>query len=174
MAALDSSTRIADTQFPKEGGNQEMENLLYKDVSEFPDLTEEERQNLAVVMEELKGWDNADLDRVLSVMSEDIIYHDITLPPAKGLEGLRAFGEGWLQAAPDFTVFIEKFIVKGKYVVNVGRISGTITSEFFDHPAPNKRFDCMYCQVAVVENGKIVYVRDHWDFYTMLQQMGWV
>ncbi|MEW6273681.1 MAG: ester cyclase [Bacillota bacterium] len=150
-----------------------MENLLYKDPREFADLTEEERENLRIVMEELKGWDTQDLDRVISVMHEDIIYHDITLPPAKGHQGLREFGEGWLKAAPNFTVFIEKFIVKGNYVVNVGRISGTITGEYFGLPATNKNFDCMYCQVAVVEKGKIKYIRDHWDYNTMAQQVGW-
>ncbi len=155
------------------GERYHMENLLYKKPSEFEDLNKEEQENLGIVMEELKGWDTQDIDRVISVMDKDIIYHDITLPPAKGHDGLREFGEGWLKAAPDFSVFIEKFIVKGNYVVNVGRISGTITGEYFGQPAPNKPFDCMYCQVAVVENGKIKYIRDHWDSYTMMQQMGW-
>jgi steroid delta-isomerase-like uncharacterized protein len=162
---------IETTQFPNGGTN--VENLLYKDPSEFPGLTDDERGNLAVVMEELKGWDHADLERVLSVMAEDAIYHDITLPAAKGPDGIRKFGEGWVNAAPDFTVTVEKFVVQGNYVVNVGRISGTLIGGFFGHPAPNKPFDYMYCQVAVVENGKIKYVRDHWDSFTMLQQMGW-
>lgn len=157
----------------KNKGGIGMENLLYKDPSEFMDLTDQERENLRIVMEELKGWDTQNIERVLSAMDEDIIYHDITLPPAKGLDGVRAFGEGWLKAAPDFSVFIEKFIVKGNYVVNVGRISGTITGEYFGRPATNKPFDCMYCQVAVVEKGKIKYIRDHWDSYTMMQQVGW-
>ncbi len=159
------------TRFPN--GDDKMENLLYKDPKDFPDLTEQERKNLAVVMEELKGWDHADVERVLSVMAENAIYHDITMPPAKGREGIRAFGDGWVKAAPDFSVFIEKFIVRGNYVVNVGRISGTIQGEYFGLPATKKPFDCMYCQVAVVENGKIIYVRDHWDSITMSHQVGW-
>lgn len=166
-----SNDLLEPTFFP-DGGNK-MENMLYKDPKEFTDLTEEEQKNLAVVMEELKGWDHADVDRVLAVMSEDGIYHDITMPAAKGHDGIRAFGEGWVTAAPDFTIFIEKFIVKGKYVVNVGRISGSIQGEYFGLPATKKPFDCMYCQVAVVENGKIVYVRDHWDSITMSHQVGW-
>ena len=150
-----------------------MENLLYKKPSELGDFTKEEQENLRIVMEELKAWDTHDIDRLMSVADKDIIYHDITLPPAKGHEGLLKFAEGWLKAAPDFSVFIEKFIVRGNYVVNVGRISGIITGEYFGLPATNKPFDCMYCQVAVVENGKIKYIRDHWDSYTMTQQVGW-
>ncbi|MGQ9675226.1 MAG: ester cyclase [Chloroflexota bacterium] len=150
-----------------------MENLLYKKPSELGNFTAEEQENLRIVMEELKAWDTHDLDRLLAVVHEDVIYHDITLPPARGREGLRKFGEGWLEAAPNFSVFIEKFIVRDNYVVNVGRISGTITGGYFGLPATNKPFDCMYCQVAVVENGKIKYVRDHWDYNTMAQQVGW-
>ena len=167
-----SHNNLPEQSFFPDGG-EKMENLLYKDPSEFTDLTDEERKYLAVVMEELKGWDHADVDRVLSTMAENAIYHDITLPPAKGHEGIQAFGEGWVNAAPDFSVFIEKFIVKGNYVVNVGRISGSIQGEYFGLPATKKPFDCMYCQVAVVENGKITYVRDHWDSITMSHQVGW-
>lgn len=58
-------------------------------------------------------------------------------------------------------------------MVNVGRISGTITGGYFGQPAMGKAFDCMYCQIVVVENGKIKYIRDHWDHNTMAQQVGW-
>ncbi len=162
------------TNFPD--GGTKMENLLYKDpmsTKDFPGLTKKERENLAVVMEELKGWDHADVEMVLKVMANEAIYHDITLPAAKGQDGIRAFGLNWINAAPDFTVHIEKFIVQDNYVVNVGRISGSIQGEYFGLPATKKPFDCMYAQVAVVENGKIIYVRDHWDYTTMSRQVGW-
>jgi len=150
-----------------------MENLVYTEPKVIGDFTTEEEAALRIVQEELKAWDAHDLDRLLAVMHEDIIYHDITLPPAKGHAGLRAFGEEWLAAAPDFAVPVEKFVVQGSTVVTMGRITGTVTGEFFGQPAPNKPFDCMYVQVALVENGKIKYVRDHWDSCTMQQQMGW-
>jgi len=151
-----------------------VENLIYKEPHELGDFTPEEEEALRVVLEELRAWDSHDLDRLLSVMDEQIIYHDITLSPAKGHQGLREFGEGWLKAAPDFSVFVERFIVQGNCVVNMGRIRGTITGEYFGQPAPNKSFDCMYCQVAIVEKGKIKYVRDHWDSVTMMKQVGWM
>ncbi len=162
------------TFFPE--GDDKMENLLYKDpfdAKAFPGLSKPERENLAVVMEELKGWDHADVERVLKTMAKDAIYHDITMPAAKGHDGIRAFGLGWTKAAPDFTVFIEKFVVQGNCVVDVGRISGSIQDEYFGLPATKKPFDCMYCQVCIVENGKITYVRDHWDSISMSHQVGW-
>ncbi len=149
------------------------ENLIYKDVGELGDFTPEEKVSLEVVLTELRSWDRHDLETLYSICDEDIVYHDITLPPAKGLAGMKAFAEGWVKASPDFTVYVEQFIVQGNTVVNVGRISGTMTGEYFGAPGPGKPFDCMYCQVAIVENGKLKYIRDHWDSYTMMQQLGW-
>jgi len=149
------------------------ENLIYKDVEELGEFGAEEKKALAVVLEELRAWDRHDLQKLYSLCDKDIVYHDITLPPAKGLEGMKAFAEGWVKASPDFTVYVEQFVVQGTTVVNVGRISGTMTGEYFGAPGPGKPFDCMYCQVAIVENGKLKYIRDHWDSYTMMQQLGW-
>lgn len=151
-----------------------MENLIYKELSELGTFTPQEEEALSLVLEELRAWDTHDLDRLLSVMDERIIYHDVTLPPAKGHQGLREFGEGWLKAAPDFGVPVEEFIVRDNCVVSMGRITGTITGEFFGRPAPDKAFDCMYVQVAIIEAGKIKYIRDHWDSATMMKQVGWL
>jgi len=149
------------------------ENLIYKDVEELGDFSPEEKRALAVVLEELRAWDRHDLEKLYSICHKDIIYHDITLPPAKGLVGMKAFAEGWVKASPDFTVYVEQFVVRGNTVVNIGRISGTMTGEYFGEPGPGKPFDCMYCQVAIVDGGKLKYIRDHWDSYTMMQQLGW-
>jgi len=152
------------------------ENLLYNDSSSdfYSDLTADELQNLHLVMEELKGWDTQNLERVLSTMANDSVYHDITLPPARGLDEIRKFGESWLGAAPDFHVSVEKFVVHGDDVVTMGKITGTIKGEYFGLAATGKRFECMFCQVAVVKRNRIAYVRDHWDSITMAKQVGWV
>ena len=149
------------------------ESLLDKDVDAFEDLSAEEKKNLKLVMTELKGWATQSVDMVLSVMAEDGVYYDITGEPAVGHDGIREFGLGWVDAVPDFKPFIEAFVVQGNKVVNMGRISGSIQKEFFGLPATGKKFDCQYCQVAFIENGKIKYVRDHWNLVDMYYQVGW-
>ena len=147
--------------------------LLDEDVDSFEDLSPQERENLKLVMTELKGWATQDVDLVLSVMAEDGVYYDITGEPAVGHDGIREFGKGWVDAVPDFEPYIEAFVVQGNKVVNMGRIRGTMKNEFFGMPATGKRFDCQYCQFALIENGKIRYVRDHWNFVDMFHQLGW-
>lgn len=149
------------------------ESVLDKNADDFEDLSAEERENLKLVMTELKGWATQSVDMVLSVMAEDGVYYDITGEPAVGHDGIREFGDGWVDAVPDFKPFIESFIVQGNKVVNMGRISGTIEKEFFGLPATGKKFDCQFCQVAFIENGKIKYVRDHWNLVDMFYQVGW-
>ncbi len=147
--------------------------LLDEDINSFEDLYPQERENQQLVMTELKGWATQSVDMVLSVMAEDGVYYDITGEPAAGLDAIREFGDGWVDAVPDFVPYIEAFVVQGDRVVNMGRISGTITKEFFGLPATGKKFDCQFCQVAFIENGKIKYVRDHWNLVDMYYQVGW-
>jgi steroid delta-isomerase-like uncharacterized protein len=149
------------------------ESVLDKNADDFEDLSAEERENLKLVMTELKGWATQSVDMVLSVMAEDGVYYDITGEPAVGHDGIREFGDGWVDAVPDFKPFIESFIVQGNKVVNMGRIRGSIQKEFFGLPATGKKFDCQFCQVAFIENGKIKYVRDHWNLVDMFYQVGW-
>lgn len=149
------------------------QSLLDQDVDSFEDLSPEERENLRLVMTELKGWATQSVDMVLSVMAEDGVYYDITGEPAAGHDEIREFGVGWVDAVPDFKPFIEAFVVQGNKVVNMGRIRGSMQKEFFGMPATGKKFDCQYCQVAFIENGKIKYVRDHWNLVDMYQQVGW-
>jgi len=147
--------------------------LLDRDVDSFEDLSPEEKENLKLVMTELKGWATQSVDTVLSVMAEDGVYYDITGEPAAGHDEIREFGVGWVDAVPDFKPFIEAFVVQGNKVVNMGRISGSMQKEFFGMPATGKKFDCQFCQVAFIENGKIKYVRDHWNLVDMYHQVGW-
>ena len=68
------------------------ESLLDKDVDAFEDLSAEEKENLKLVMTELKGWATQSVDMVLSVMAEDGVYYDITGEPAAGHDEIREFG----------------------------------------------------------------------------------
>jgi len=74
-----------------------------------------------------------------------------------------------LDPIDEFNPFVETFVVKGDTVVNMGHYSGIVQKEFFGMPATGKRFDCPYCKVAVLQAGKIKYMRDHWNLVDMYQ-----
>ena len=88
--------------------------LLDRDVDSFEDLSPQEKENLNIVMTELRGWATQNVDLVLSVMAEDGVYYDITGEPAVGHDGIREFGIGWVDAVPDFVPYIEAFVVQDR------------------------------------------------------------
>lgn len=149
------------------------DNQLDRDPNSFDDITEDERANLRVVMEELNGWNTQDVERVISAMAEDATYEDMAQPANHGHDEIREFGEKWVAGAPDFTVHVDQFVIHGDTIVNRGVISGTMKGEFWGMPATGKRFDLPYCQVAIVKNGKIVRIWDYSDSATMAYQVGW-
>jgi len=154
--------------------------LMEKDIDSFTDLTPQEKANLKVVMQEMEGWNTGKIELVLDAMADDGVYYDITFQkPAVGREAIREFGESWLNTVPDFKSYVEYFVVKGDTVVTMGRISGTIKENVLADETYEKlettggKFDVQYCQVAFLENGKIKYVRDHWNAPDMYNQVGW-
>ena len=156
------------------GWKLRQDNLLEADISSFTDLTPLEQENLSTVMIELKGWATHNIDQILSVMAEDLVFYDITMThQLTGHQEMRKFAHNMLDPIADFTPCVESFVVKGDTVVNMGHYSGIVEKEFFGMPATGKRFDCPYCQVAVLQEGKIKYMRDHWNLVDMYQQMGW-
>ncbi len=148
-------------------------NLIDEPIEALGDASETERANLALLVRQCRGWSSQDIDMVVSVMAEDGVYHDITLPPAVGHAAIRAFGAGWLEAVPDLSLHIETFCVQGNTVCDMGRMSGTITKDYFGLPGTGRRFDCQFSQICFVEHGRIKYLRGLWNAADMYNQVGW-
>ncbi len=148
-------------------------NLADDPIERFKDLSDRERDNLALLVRQCRGWSSQDIDVVVSVMAEDGVYHDITLPPAIGQDAIRKFGARWLDAVPNLDLYIEAFCVQGNIVSNMGRMSGTITKDYFGLPGTGKSFDVPFSQLCFVENGKIKYLRGFWNAPDMYNQVGW-
>ncbi len=148
-------------------------NLAEEPIESFTDLSDEERANLALLHTQVRGWSRQDIDTVVSVMAEDGVYHDITLPPAVGRSAIREFGAGWLEAVPDLALYIEAYCVQGNTVCDMGRMSGTITKEYFGLPGTGRKFDVPFSQLCFIENGEIKYLRGLWNAPDMYNQVGW-
>ena len=148
-------------------------NLADQPIESFADLSDEERGNLALLVRQCRGWSSQNIDEVIAPMAEDGVYHDITLPPAVGYAAIREFGAGWLEAVPDLSLYIENFCVQGNVVCDLGRMSGTITKEYFGLPNTGQKFECQFSQVCFIENGKISYLRGLWNAADMYNQVGW-
>ena len=148
-------------------------NLTDRPIESFSDLSDAERANLALLHTQCRGWSCQDIERVVGVMAEDGVYHDITLEPAVGHGAIREFGANWMEAVPDLSLYIETFCVQGDIVCNMGRMRGTITKEYFGVPPTGQKFDVPFSQTCFIENGKIKYLRGLWNAPDMYNQVGW-
>jgi steroid delta-isomerase-like uncharacterized protein len=62
---------------------------------------------LDIVARLVAAWNSRDLDGFISMLSEDVVWHDPAMPaPAVGREAVRAFARAVFRAFPDFTYTI--------------------------------------------------------------------
>lgn len=150
-----------------------MEDLIDRDPASWGPRSLEEEEALSVVLLALRERQMGDLDGFAATLDEHVVYHDVPLPSAKGPGEARARAEEWRRAVPDLEIVVERSIVQGTAVVTMGRIRGTLRGALFGRPGTGKSFDLPFAQLALVRRGRIAYVRDHWDFATLMRQVGW-
>ena len=116
------------------------------------------------------GGDIDDLDNViLPTLVEHAAY-----PPGTptGLAGLKALMRSYLEAFPDLTMSIEKYLEQGKVGCAVLRMTGTNTGPFMGAPPTGRTIDVTAIDVVRVVDGKCA---EHWgaqDDLGMLTQLG--
>ena len=150
-----------------------MENLIDRDPASLGLRSPEEKEALSVVLLALRERQKGDVEGFVATLDERVVYHDVPLPPAKGRGETRARAEAWHRAVPDLQIAVERVVVQGVAVVTMGRIRGTLRGDLFERPGTGQSFDLPFAQLALVWRGRIAYVRDHWDFATLMRQVGW-
>ena len=148
-------------------------NLANEPVDSLGDMSESERDNLALLVRQCRGWSSQDIEEVVAVMAEDGVYHDITLPPAVGHDAIRQFGAAGSTRCPTSRSTWRHFASRGNVVCDMGWMSGTITKDYFGLPGNDQQFDCQFSQICFVENGRIKYLRGLWNAPDMYNQVGW-
>lgn len=130
-------------------------------------------ENKAVV---LKVWECAgrgDLDGVMKMYHENIVYHGSAGEEIRGRDALRATLSGYLTAFPDMTIKVEDVFGAGDRVFSRAQLSGTNTGELMGMPATGKRLELRWIMnVARVEDGKLVEEWEIFDNADMMTQLG--
>jgi limonene-1,2-epoxide hydrolase len=80
--------------------------------STVPDVTPEE-----VVRAELRAWEHADIDEILSYLAADAVWHMVQYAPIRGHNELRAALEGYLRNGKPTEFEILNLAVAGHVVM---------------------------------------------------------
>lgn len=112
-------------------------------------------ENEKIVTDFCKAWSRMNLEEILGFMSDDAVYHNIPLPPAKGKATIRAVCDGFLKMADSIEFKILHTLSAGNLVMNE-----RVDSFQFKG---GKQSSIPVAGVFEVTNGKISAWRDYFD-----------
>jgi steroid delta-isomerase-like uncharacterized protein len=125
------------------------------------------------LLKELIETENShNVEKVLSLMADDIVFADVTFGIIT--EGKDAFKQGYIgfiTAAPDFKLEPKSWVTSDRSFAIEMVYSGTQKGDFPGLPATGKRFSIRMCSFGEFENGKIKGRRDYWDLVTLRKQL---
>lgn len=133
-------------------------------------------EKLRLIEQEAGGWSSRDVDQLLSVFTDDVVYEDVPLGLVlHGKEELRAFATGFFNGFPtDLKAVITTNVVDGDRGASQWRFTGTHTGDMQNMPASNKSMDFRGASIYEFQGGKIKHKIDFWDLSTMLRQLGFM
>ncbi len=75
-------------------------------------------ENERIVSDFCQAWSRMNLDEILGFMTDDAVYHNIPMPPAKGKAAIRAVVDGFLKMADAIEFQIGHTASAGNVVMN--------------------------------------------------------
>lgn len=110
----------------------------------------------------LGAAENRDYDAALGLVTEDIEYHNIPMPPVYGPQGVKDTLELLLSTCQGFEVVVHREVASGDTVMN----------ERTDRFLQNGRWaDLPVAGVFVIRDGRIAIWHDYFDLDTIMRQL---
>tara|TARA_B110000014_G_scaffold173916_1_gene124108 strand:+ start:636 stop:1001 length:366 start_codon:yes stop_codon:yes gene_type:complete len=101
-----------------------------------------------------EAWSNSDLEKIMEFFDEDAVYHNIPMEPAKGIDDIRAFIDGFFSMASSITFDILNQVATETTVMNE-RVDTLIIGE--------NTTTLPVAGIFEIRNGKIIEWRDYFD-----------
>lgn len=119
------------------------------------------------------GWSTHDIERVVSLCTDDCIYEDVPMRVVnRGKEELRAFGRQVFDAFPDVKIELTSQFAARDWALLEWVMSGTHKGDLPGMPATDAAFAIRGATAVELKNGRINRNSDYWDIATLLAQIG--
>lgn len=137
------------------------------------------QDNLKLDEENIAAWNAHDADRLLSLLSDDIVWHDVGNPePLRGKEAVRQFAQGWFSAFPDIELTVKNRVITEDQVAAEVEFAGTnngplqISPNTPAIPVTGKKVTGKGTYFVRIRNGKAVEVHTYPDAAGLMMQLG--
>jgi steroid delta-isomerase-like uncharacterized protein len=119
------------------------------------------------------AWSLHDVERLLSLCTDDCVYEDVTLGAVnRGTAAVRSFANATFAAFPDFKIQLRSAFTAGNWAGAEWTMSGTHRGDLPGIPATGKSFAVRGSTICELRAGKIKRDSDYWDLGTFLKQTG--
>ena len=122
------------------------------------------RSNREIVSDYMNAWNSGDLDRVMSFLAEDCVYHNVPVPEVRGKQNIR---EAFVRFAQHMTG-IELIIL------NAAATDDVVMNDRIDRFTlkNGKMLDLPVAGVFKLRDGKIVLHKDYFNYPTWKDATG--
>lgn len=120
-------------------------------------------------------WNRGRVETIDERMDENCIAHglsDGTGAEIRGPQNYKPFFQAFRQAFPDIQVTVEDVITEGDKVTARCHVQATHTGDGLGFPATGRPVDFSGITIIRIRDGKIVEAWNHFDFFTMYNQLG--
>ena len=137
------------------------------------------QDNLKLDEEKIAAWNAHDVDRSLTILSDDIVWQDVGSPqPFNGQEAVRQYIQNWFSAFPDIKINVINRVVTEDQIASELEFTGTNTGALQVAPGvppippTGKTITGKGTYFVRFKNGKAVEVHTYPDAAGMLMQLG--
>ncbi len=126
------------------------------------------------IKELYSAFNSHDLERFLSLHTEDIFYEQVAADGAvaQGMEEYRAFTKNSFTALPDLKCELISFFSTGNRQCEEVVMTGTQTGDYFGIAPTGKPFSFRGVLVRELREGKTSRLSIYWDNVSVLRQLG--
>jgi steroid delta-isomerase-like uncharacterized protein len=137
------------------------------------------QDNIRLDEEFIAAWNSHDPERVLAVLSDDVVWQDVSSPePMRGKAAIRQYLQGWFVPFPDMTAGVKNRVVGEEQVATEVEWSATNSGPLQMAPnapaipATGRKVRGQGSYFLRIHNGKGVEVHSYPDAAGLMMQLG--
>jgi|GEM_PF-830560 len=133
------------------------------------------QENEAIAETFITAWDIHDANMLSSLFADEFAYIEVTSGRVYNDKmALAMYAESTLSGLPDSRFEVVTVVANEKYaaVVWIWKATNTVGWPYMGIPATDKYFEMLGASVMEIENGKIIWNKDYWDWNTFMQMIG--